>query len=117
MKMMTFITSLYRKLTSHLKFSSETVVFYSQFTHFVVHNSLDESLDSKLEIAGSKQNVSPYVFMNAGVLLKKCLNSFSVDPALFIASIVDVGDIVLTQEGSEIFRVPDVIALSNSSRL
>ena len=57
------------------------------------------------------------MFMNAGVLLKKCLNRFSVDPALFIASIIDVGDIVLTQEGSEIFRVPDVIALSKYSRL
>ena len=82
-----------------------------------MHHSLDEGLDTELEIARSEQNISPDVFMDTGVLLKKCLNRFSVDPALFIASIVDVGDIVLTQEGSEIFRVPDVIALSKYSRL
>ena len=107
----------YRQLTSHLEFSSETVIFNPQFTHPIVDHSLDEGLNSKLEVAGGKQNIFPYVFMNAGVLLKKCLNRFSVDPALFIASIVDVGDIVLPQEGSEIFRVPDVIALSKYSRL
>ena len=73
-----------------------------------MHNSLDETLDSKLEIAGSKQNVSPYVFMNAGVLLKKCLNIFSIYPALLMPSNVVVGDIMITQECSEIFRVPDV---------
>ena len=84
------------------------MVLYSQFTHLVVHNSLDETLDSKLEIAGSKQNVSPYVFMNAGVLLKKCLNIFSINPALLLASSIDVRDIVIPQEGSEVLRVPDV---------
>ena len=103
--------------TSHLEFSSKTVVFDFHVTGLVVNHRLDEGLDPKLEVAGGKQNIFPYVFMNAGVLLKKCLNRFSVDPALFIASIVDVGDIVLTQEGSEIFRVPDVIALSKYSRL
>ena len=84
------------------------MVLYSQFTHLVVHNSLDETLDSKLEITGSKQNVSSYVFMNAGVLLKKCLNIFSIYPALLITSIVDVGYIVITQECSEVLGVPDV---------
>ena len=93
------------------------MVFDPHFIILVMNDSLDESLNSKLEVAGGKQNIFPYVFMNAGVLLKKCLNRFSVDPALFIASIVDVGDIVLPQEGSEIFRVPDVIALSKYSRL
>ena len=93
------------------------MVFYSQFTHLVVHNSLDETLDSKLEIAGSKQNVSPYVFMNAGVLLKKCLNIFSIYPALLITSIVDVGYIVITQECSEVLRVPDVLTFSQYCKL
>ena len=45
---------LHIDLTSHLELSSETVVFYSQFTHLVVHHSLDESLDTELEIAGSQ---------------------------------------------------------------
>ena len=82
-----------------------------------MNHCLYEGLDAELKIAGSQKNISSDVFMYTGVLLKKCLNRFSVDPALFIASIVDVGDIVLTQEGSEIFRVPDVIALSKYSRL
>ena len=64
----------YSQLTSHLKFGSEAVVFNPQFTHLVVHHSLDEGLNPKLEVPGSKQNVSSDVFMNAGVLLKKSLN-------------------------------------------
>ena len=44
----------YGDLTSHLKFCSETVVFYSQFTHLVMNHSLDEGLDTELEIAGSQ---------------------------------------------------------------
>ena len=88
----------YRQLTSHLEFSSETVIFNPQFTHPIVDHSLDEGLNSKLEVAGGKQNIFPYVFMNAGVLLKKCLNRFSIDPALLVSSIVDVGDTVIPQE-------------------
>ena len=50
--------------------------------------------------------------MNAGVLFKECLNGFSINPALLIASIIDVSNVVFTQEGSEILGVPDnVIAL------
>ena len=65
---------LHIDLTSHLEFSSETVIFNPQFTHPIVDHSLDEGLNSKLEVASSEQNVSPDVFMDAGVLLKKCLN-------------------------------------------
>ena len=68
------ITECFTIPTSHLKFSPEAVVFNPQFTHLVVHNSLDEGLNSKLEVASSEQNVSPDVFMDAGVILKKCLN-------------------------------------------
>ena len=104
-------------LTSHLELSSETVVFYSQFTRLVVHHRLDEGLDTKLKIASSQQNICPDVFMNAGVLLKECLNCFSIDPALLVTSIIDVGNIVITQEGSEILGVPSIIALSQYCRL
>ena len=77
---------------------------------------LDEGLDSKLEIPSSKQNVSSDMFMNAGVLLKKWLNWHSINSALLMTSIVDVGYIMITQEGSEVLRVPDdVIALSQDS--
>ena len=51
--------------TSHLEFSSETMVFDLHFTHLVMNHSLDECLYSKLEIAGGKQNISPDVLMNA----------------------------------------------------
>ena len=89
------------------------MVFNPQFTHLVVHNSLDEGLNSKLEVASSEQNVSPDVFMDAGVLLKECLNGFSIDPALLMASIVEVCDIMTTQERSEVLRVPEVLLLHN----
>ena len=95
--------------TSHLEFSSETMVFDLHITHLVVNHSLDECLYSKLEIAGGKQNISPDVLMNAGVLLKKILNRFSINPALFVSSIVDISDIVIPQECGEVLRVPDVI--------
>ena len=74
------------------------MIFDLHFIHLVVHDSLDESLHPKLKITGSKQNVPPNVFMNAGVLLKKCLNRFSIDPALLVSRIIDVGDIVIRQE-------------------
>ena len=77
-----------------------------------MNDSLNESLDSKLKIAGGEQNVSPDVFMHAGVLLKKILNCFSINPALLVASIIDVGNVVFSQEGSEILGVPNVIAMS-----
>ena len=72
---------------------------------------LDEGLDSKLEISSSKQNVSSDVFMNARVLLKKWLNWHSINPALLMTSIVDVRHIMITQEGGEVLRVPDVFEL------
>ena len=84
------------------------MVFYSQFTHLVVHHSLDEGLDTELEIAGGEQNISPDVLMNARVLFKECLNIFSVNPALLTATVVDVSNIVIAQEGSKVLRVPDV---------
>ena len=95
--------------TSHLEFSSETMVFDLHFTHLVMNHSLDECLYSKLEIAGGKQNISPDVLMNAGVLLKKILNRFSIYLALLVSSIVDISDIVIPQECGEVLRVPDVI--------
>ena len=110
-------TESIRELTSHLEFSSETVVFNPQFTRPVVNDSLNESLDSKLKIAGGEQNVSPDVFMHAGVHLKECLNIFSVNPTLLTASVVDVGHIVITQEGSKVLRVPDVLIFSQYSKL
>ena len=94
--------------TSHLEFSSKTVVFNSQFTRPVVNDSLNESLDSKLKIAGGEQNVPSDVFMYTGVLLKKILNRFSIYPALLVSSIVDISDIVIPQECGEVLRVPDV---------
>ena len=51
--------------------------------------------------------------MNAGVLLKECLNGFSIDPALLKASIVEICDIMTTQERSEVLRVPEVLLLHN----
>ena len=95
--------------TSHLEFSSETMVFDLHITHLVVNHSLDECLYSKLEIAGGKQNISPDVLMNAWVLLKKILNRFSIYLALLVSSIVDISDIVIPQECGEVLRVPDVI--------
>ena len=74
------------------------MVFDLHVTHLVMNDSLDKCLNSKLEIAGCKQNVSSDVLMNAGVLLKKILNRFSIYPALLVSSIVDVGDIVIPQE-------------------
>ena len=93
------------------------MVFYSQFTHLVVHHSLDESLDTELEIAGGEQNISPDMLMNARVLLKECLNIFSVNPALLTASVVDVINIVIAQEGSKVLRVPDVYTFLQFCRL
>ena len=107
----------YRQLTSHLEFSSETVIFNPQFTHPIVDHSLDEGLNSKLEVAGGKQNVLPYVLMNAGVLLKKILNGFSIYPALLKPSIVDVGDIMISQECRKVLRVPDVFKFLKYCRL
>ena len=97
--------------TSHLEFSSKTVVFDFHVTGLVVNHRLDEGLDPKLEVAGGKQNVLPDVLMNAGVLLKKILNGFSIYPALLMASIVDVGDIMISQECRKVLRVPDVFTL------
>ena len=107
------ITKCFTIPTSHLKFSPEAVVFNPQFTHLVMNDRLDEGLNSKLEVASSEQNVSPDVFMDAGVLLKECLNGFSIDPALLMASIVEVCDIMTTQERSEVLRVPEVLLLHN----
>ena len=73
-----------------------------------MHHSLDEGLDTELEIAGGEQNISPDVLMNAGVLLKEILNRFSIDPALLEPSIVDIGDIMIPQECGEVFRIPNV---------
>ena len=93
------------------------MVFNPQFTHLVVHHSLDEGLDTELEIAGGEQNIPPDMFMNAGVLLKECLNIFSIYLALLVASIVDVGNFVITQEGSKVLRVPDVFTYLQYCRL
>ena len=110
-------TESIRELTSHLEFSSETVVFDPQFTHLVMNHCLYEGLDAELKIAGSQKNISSDVFMDTGVLLKKCLNCFSIDPALFVSSIVDIGDCVITQKCSEVLRVPDVLTFSRYCRL
>ena len=107
----------YRELTSHLKFRPETVVFNPQFTLPVVNHCLDEGLHTKLEIACSQENISPDVLMNARVLLKKGLNWFSIDPALLLASIVNISDFVITQKCSEVLRVPDVFTFSQYCRL
>ena len=72
------------------------MVFDPQVTHLVMNDRLDEGLHTKLEISCGEQNVSPDVLMNAGVLLKKILNWFSVNPALLVAGIVDVSDFVVT---------------------
>ena len=93
------------------------MVFDPQFTRPVVHHSLDEGLDTELEVAGSQENISPDVFMDAGVLLKECLNIFSINSALFTASIVDVGNVMITQECGEVLRVPNVITLLQYCRL
>ena len=93
------------------------MVLHPHFTHLVVHHCLDEGLDTELEVAGCKQNIPPDVFMDTGVLLKKCLNYFSIDPALFMSSIVDIGDFVITQKCSEVLRVPDVLTFSQYCRL
>ena len=84
------------------------MVFDPHFIILVMNDSLDESLNSKLEISGGKKNVSSDVVMNAGVLLKKILNWFTIYPALLMPSNVVVGDIMITQECSKILRVPDV---------
>ena len=103
--------------TSHLEFSSKTVVFDFHVTGLVVNHRLDEGLDPKLEVAGGKQNVLPDVLMNAGVLLKKILNGFSIYPALLMSSIVDVGDIVISQECGKVLGVPDVFTNLRYCRL
>ena len=93
------------------------MVFDPQVTHLVMNDRLDEGLDTELEIAGGEQNISPDVLMNARVLLKECLNIFSVNPALLTASVVDVVNIVITQEGSKVLRVPDVFTFLQYCRL
>ena len=103
--------------TSHLEFSSETMVFDLHITHLVVNHSLDECLYSKLEIAGGKQNISPDVLMNAGVLLKKILNRFSINPALFVPSIVDISNLVIPQERRKVLGVPECLHLYNIANL
>ena len=103
--------------TPHLKLRSETVVFDLHVTGLVVNHGLDEGLDTKLEITSCKQNVSPDVLMNAGVLFKKILNRFSIYPALLMSSIVDVGDIVISQECRKVLRVPDVFTYLRYCRL
>ena len=103
--------------TSHLEFSSKTVVFDFHVTGLVVNHRLDECLDPKLEVAGGKQNVLPYVLMNAGVLLKKILNGFSIYSAHLKPSIVDVGDIMISQECGKVLRVPDVFTFLQYFRL
>ena len=113
MYMLTKNTKYFTIPTSHLKLSSETVVFNLQFTHLVMNNSLDECLNTILKIAGGEQNVPSDVFMYTGVLLKKILNRFSIYPALLVSSIVDIGDIVIAQECGEVLRVPDVFTFYN----
>ena len=103
--------------TPHLKLRSETVVFDLHVTGLVVNHGLDEGLDTKLEITGCKQNVSPDVLMNAGVLFKKILNRFSIYSALLKPSIVDVGDIMISQECRKVLRVPDVFTFLQYCRL
>ena len=98
--------------TSHLEFSSETMVFDLHFTHLVMNHCFDKCLNSELKISCGKQNVSSDVLMNARVLLKKILNWFSVNPALLVAGIVDVSHIMVTQECSEVLRVPEVFTFS-----
>ena len=78
-----------------------------------MNDSLDKCLNSKLEIAGCKQNVSPDVLMNAGILLKEILNRLSIDHALLEPSIVDIGDIMILQECGEVLRVPDDLTFYN----
>ena len=85
------------------------MVFDLHVTHLVMNDSLDKCLNSKLEIAGCKQNVSPDVLMNAGVLLKKILNRFSINPALFVSSIVDISNRVIPQESSKVLGVPECL--------
>ena len=51
--------------------------------------------------------------MNAGVFLKKCLNRFSIDPALLVSRIIDVGDIVILQECGKVLWVPDDLTFYN----
>ena len=78
-----------------------------------MHNSLDKGLDTELEIPGGEQNIPPDVFMNAGVLLKKILNGFSIYSALLKPSIVDVGDIVIPHECGKVLWVPDDLTFYN----
>ena len=78
-----------------------------------MNHCFDKCLNSKLKISCGKQNVSSDVLMNARVLLKKILNWFSVNPALLVAGIVDVSHIMVTQECSEVLRVPEVLLLHN----
>ena len=115
--MLTKNTKYFTIPTSHLKLSSETVVFNLQFTHLVMNNSLDECLNTILKIAGGEQNVPSDVFMYTGVLLKKILNGFSIYPALLKPSIVDVGDIMISQECRKVLRVPDVFTYLRYCRL
>ena len=74
------------------------MVFDLHLTHLVMNHCFDKCLNSKLKISCGKQNVSSDVLMNAGVLFKKILNRFSTYPAFLMSSIVDVGDIVISQE-------------------
>ena len=115
--MLTKNTKYFTIPTSHLKLSSETVVFNLQFTHLVMNNSLDECLNTILKIAGGEQNVPSDVFMYTGVLLKKILNGFSIYSALLKTSIVDVGDIMISQECRKVLRVPDVFKFLKYCRL
>ena len=71
-----------------------------------MNNCFDKGLYSKLEVPSSQQNVLPDMFMGTGVFLKELINCYSVNSAFFMASNIDIGDVVVSQKSSEIFGVP-----------
>ena len=81
--------------TSHLELHAIAVVLDPQFTLLIVNYILDKGLYPELEIPSRQQNILSNVFMGAGVFLKELIYRNSINSALFIASNIDVGDIMI----------------------
>ena len=49
--------------------------------------------------------------MGAGVLLKELINCYSIDSTFFMARNIDIGDMMVSQEGCEVLGIPDIVTI------
>ena len=106
--------TFYSCITSQLELNPVAVVFDLQFRHLIVDNCFDKCLDSELEVSGGQQNVLPDVLMCAGIPFKEGLKWFSINQTFLKTGNIDVGDMMFSQEGSEVLGIPDIVTIDNN---